>query len=186
MQIRVLNTDDMGITLDLFCKCFVNDHYYKNLFPDCADISERMRVEFRDGIYYCLETGLSIGIFNSENRLIGFTLLFDYNLTFQNRKDAFYKIFGVDESGNLQYYNDIHAKIKELKGNVMYLLDIAVSEEYQRQGLASQMVDFMLTNYSNYNIVSDVSNTSSLGMYSKRGFEITKIEEDYYFVEHRL
>jgi ribosomal protein S18 acetylase RimI-like enzyme len=48
------------------------------------------------------------------------------------------------------------------------------------------MVDFMLTNYSNYNIVSDVSNTSSLGMYSKRGFEITKIEEDYYFVEHRL
>lgn len=184
MHLRILQNSDLENVLDLFCKCFLNDHYYRNLFKKSDDFSSTMRNEFRNSISICINTGLSIGIIDNE-KLIAFALLFNFSAAKSNNPAAIKEIFGLQNDRKSPYFDKLQHKIKNLEGDILYLLSIAVDPDFQRVGLASSLVDEILNNYSNCNIVSDVSNESSLGIYKKRNFEIDLIDTEYYFILHK-
>lgn len=117
-----------------------------------------------------------------NGKLLGFALFFNYKETKDAQKESFNEIFGVADGEALPYYEKIHRNIEIMEGNVLYLLSIAVSPVCRRCGIASELLDYVLSHYNEYSIVSDVSNEDSLEMYKKRNFEISKIEEGYFFV----
>ena len=183
MELRTLKSDDLEKVLDLFCECFIEDHYYQQMFRGCEDPTAAMRTAFRGSIAFCLEAGIGIGVVD-EDKLIGFALLFNYKDTKNMQEAEFNCIFGAREGEKLPYYESLHHEILNLPGDVLYLLSIAIAPDYQKQGLASGIVDHILQVYDAYNIVSDVSNKNSLGIYEKRNFQIHAIDDRYYYIVH--
>lgn len=184
MHLHILRKNDLETVLDLFCECFISDHYYQQLFAGCDDISVAMRDAFRSSVSFCLEKGISVGIVNN-GELLAFALFFDYKKTQDSRRASFNEIFGVHDGDQLPYYEKLHHEIENLKGEVLYLLSIAVSTDYRQCGLASGLIDYMLSHYSEYSIVSDVSNKDSLKIYEKRNFQVSIIEDKYFYVAHK-
>ena len=184
MKFRGLGKEDLERVLDLFCVCFSEDKYYKTLFADSSDMLSAMRESFRDSINFCLSHGIGIGI-TDGTELIGFALLFDYQQIKTRYRDEFNAVFGAKNGEKLPYEDQFHSRIEKLQGNTLYLLSIAVKPVLQSQGLASCIIDRVLTHYKDYNLVSDVSNEKSLGLYAKRQFQIDPITEDYFFVLHK-
>lgn len=128
--------------------------------------------------------GISLGVIEDE-KLIGFALLFDYKATKNTHRGAFNEIFGIHDDQPLPYYEEIHQKIESIDGKILYLLSIAVSPAYRRCGIASALIDYVLSYYSECSIASDVSNEDSLEIYKKRNFEISKIEDGYFFISKK-
>lgn len=65
--------------------------------------------------------------------------------------------------------------IQPPKSNCLYLGHIAVSESHRNQGIAKQLIEFMIQNNPKFKTVSlDVSmeNPSAIGLYQKLGFTI--------------
>lgn len=184
MKICTLTKTDLENVLDLFCECFSSDHYYQQLFAGCDNIPSAMRDAFRSSISFCLEKGISLGVIEDE-KLIGFALLFDYKATKNTHRGAFNEIFGIHDDQPLPYYEEIHQKIESIDGKILYLLSIAVSPAYRRCGIASALIDYVLSYYSECSIASDVSNEDSLEIYKKRNFEISKIEDGYFFISKK-
>jgi len=184
MHCRILRKNDLASVLDLFCECFSADHYYQQLFADCDDLHTAMRHQFENSIDFCLDKGEGVGIIEN-GKLIAYALYFDYNKILHSSKAEFNEIFGIHDEGQLPYYTKLHYEIENIQGDVLYLLSIAVSISYQQRGLASGLIDYLLQHYSEYSIVSDVSNKSSLSIYKKRNFQISEIIEKYYYVAHK-
>ena len=184
MEFRFLCRDDLEDVLDLFCVCFADDTYYAALFADVSDRRAAMRASFRDGISFCLDGASSIGV-REGGRLIGFALVFDYGQVRTQRRDVFNHLFGIREGEPLPYEDSLHRVIAGLPGKTAYLLSLAAAPDVRGRGLAACMLDRLLARYADCNLVSDVSNGSSLGLYEKRGFRVEPLAEDYFFVLHR-
>jgi ribosomal-protein-alanine N-acetyltransferase len=64
------------------------------------------------------------------------------------------------------------------------ILNIAVLEKYQKKGIASNMLDFMISEFDNsIDIVTlevSVDNTKAINLYKKFGFEIINTRKNYY------
>ena len=179
IEIKENRTNDVT---NLFCKCFVNDHYYIEMFPQSQserDRYEKMHSTFYDGINYCLKEGHCVGAVDKS--LIAYLLCFDYQKCIES-PGSFCDVFGWNYSEALPYLHEVHDPIKALQGKTMYVLSIAVLPEYRRQGIASKMLDHIIKANRDCNIVADVSNEKTLPMYEKRGFKITKIKDRYYLV----
>lgn len=180
-----LKENDLEKTLDLFCECFVADHYYRQMFQDNNnDLSIAMHDEFKDSISFCIKHGIGIGVTDDNDDLIAFALLFNYKEAKQNAPDYFNKIFGFSNVAELPYVETLHKRIEKLQGEVLYLLSIAVSFKYRNCGLASGIIDYILATHSEYSLVSDISNINSLGIYKKRNFQIKEIDDNYFYVMH--
>ena len=172
MDLVELQASDFDIVMDLFCECFADDHFYKEVFPDVEQRVEQMRKEFHDAIMYTLEYGVCKGIVEGESKhLLAFVLCFDYKDAFYNHRHSYDDIFAsIDNTLRPSFLANFHRPVMNLSGKTLYLMSIAVLEKYRGQGIASSMLDCLITEYKNWNIVSDVSNTASLPMYMKRGF----------------
>lgn len=185
MELITLQKNNIEAVLDLFCESFEEDSYYRHLFQDKKTRKIEMRNAFRNSISFCVEQGTSLGIFD-QKQLIAFILCFDYKKTLNDNPIIFKEIFaGINYVGEkLPYADSIHATCSNISGDVMFLLSVSVNREYQKMGIASSLLDAMLHKYPGFSFVSDVSNSNSLSMYSKRNFQVTKIEENYYLVVH--
>ncbi len=181
MNIQRLDKTHIRQVSDLFCKTFMHDSYYAKQYPNESERLEIMQTSFSKGILFCIEQGDSFGIFE-ENNLIAFLLAFDYNCVKNENPEQFVKMFGGNSSSTILYNDTLHKQIQDLGGKTMFLLSIAVCESHRRQGIASAMVDYLMDEYSECNIVSDVSNKESLEIYKARGFEVEPIDEDYYLI----
>ncbi len=184
-MIERLKISDLEQTLDLFCECFAEDHFYARSFPDKNTRAEAMRIAFRFSIEYCLAGGFCYGIRENE-KLIAFLLMFDYWKTQKKDPAVFREIFTGSASGKFLYEEALHGTIeKELGEKVLYALSVAVKPSHRGAGLAACLFDKVLEKYSDYNIASDVSNEDSLAIYTKRGFEMRVLEQGYYLILHR-
>lgn len=183
MELCSLKKNDLERVLNLFCTCFVQDHYYMRLFKNEKDRSSAMRNAFSRSIEFCLVSGLSLGAFD-DGRLVAFALLIDYNRIKNSHRDIFNEMFGSGDGSGHLFNRELHRKITGLTGDTLFLLSIAVAPEYRNRGLASAIIDYILAAHRDFNIVSDVSNEESLGIYKKRNFEIAALGDRYYYIEH--
>jgi GNAT superfamily N-acetyltransferase len=189
-EIKKLGFADINETADLFVHCFEHDLYYSAFFFKGKKKTASFRRLVLNTVALCVEHGGAYGIFDG-NILASFVLLFDYPKIKCENKAMFYSIFSGDpKSRVLPYKSELHGRIRELGENVTYLLSIGTHESYRRGRLASALVDFVLERYASDYIVGDVSNGKSLSIYRERGFEISDIDDGYFFVkrspEHKL
>lgn len=77
MNISRLKQDDLGQVMDLFCECFKDDHYYRNLFENEDTRITLMREKFKSSIEYCIEKGYSIGVADEQENLHAEPLFYD-------------------------------------------------------------------------------------------------------------
>ena len=188
-KIQKIQTSDFDQLMSLYISCFKNDSYIKAMFPGDTTRVNKMKREFEGNIKYCIENDGAYGIFENDE-LIAFILFFDYKKIKQTDYDKFEKIFkGENKTFPLLYEEEIHTKIDNIDGSVIYLLSMGVSEKYRNKGIASSLIDFMQERFPNDYLVGDVSNPSSMKIYeerkNKRNFETEKIDEDYYFVKYQ-
>ena len=184
MGICKLRASDLNQVMDLFCDSFMQDSYYIKQYPNEEERLSVMKGSFASGILFCIEQGHCFGIFEND-KMVSFLLAFDYNKVKNENPEQFAKTFGASPQGNLPYKEALHEQIAQLGSKTMYLLSIAVQESHRHIGIASAMVDYLMNEYADYDLVSDVSNESSLKIYKKRGFEVKKIDTGYYFIAHR-
>lgn len=184
MQIRALQQDDLEAVLELFYRCFRRDHYYSQMFGKTELSREKLLGAFEDSIGFCVGLGFSVGVVDESGALAAFALMFDYRAAMEDHADEFHRVFSTQKERVLPYYDQLHGKIVRLTGDTLYLLSIAVAPEYQKQGMASSLVDHILAVRSGFHIVSDVSNKGSLAIYRQRGFSVEEIDEDYFYIEH--
>ena len=185
MQIRQLKQENVPAIMDLLCDAFREDPYFARLFPDPGRRKEEMRASFLPDVVFCLSQGFSFGAFDGE-KLISFIICFDYKRSKRDSEKEFRSIFSGSEDRNLPlpYQEQVHDRVSAMEGEVLYLLSLASVVAYQKLGIGSALVDYVLDRYPGYSLASDISNASSLGIYRKRNFDVTQIETDYYFVCH--
>lgn len=180
MEISKLNEIDLSQLTDLYYDCFKDDHYYIQYYGK-ENIKNTICNHFRNIFLFLLQQGMCYGI-KYNNKLIAFILCFDYNYIKQTNSAGFYSIFDCISEDTLLYKKEIHDKLDKNK-QYLYEVAIGVKPEYRRQGLASKLIDYIITEYRQFNIVSDISNEESLNIYKRRNFDIEKIDENYYFIE---
>ena len=64
----------------------------------------------------------------------------------------------------------------------MYVLAVAVRNSERGEGIASRLVDNVILEYGDRTIMSDVTSQSLLGIFRKRGFDISRIDDGYSLV----
>lgn len=174
----------MEPVMDLFCRCFQDDHFYKRAFPAEETRARDMREAYGPSLLYCLEHGDCRGIWDGDT-LTAFLLCFDYRKVRETDFDAFRRIFaGEAGGGGLPYSGALHDVVLGLPGQVLYLLSVAVRPACQNRGLGACLIDRILEDYPRHYLVSDVSNPESLSIYRRRNFSIREIERDYSLIIH--
>ncbi|MBQ8641580.1 MAG: GNAT family N-acetyltransferase [Clostridia bacterium] len=183
MQITSLSNRHTDIVMDLFVRCFYDDHYYAQLFPDPETRKNDMRSSFSGNISLCLAQGLSLGLWEG-NELTAFLICFDYHKMLSEDEETFLGIFGGNphEIASLPYYDAVHSRIADMECPVLFLLSIAVRPDRRRFGLASVLVDSLIHAHPDFGFAGDVSNEDSLEIYRKRHFQIYEIDTAYHLI----
>ena len=187
LTLSTLQSAHTDAVMELFCTCFAEDHYYADLFPEETTRAEEMRRRFTPSVRTCLESGLCRGVWQGES-LAAFTLVFDYGALKQSDPTRFAEVFGgqyAEGRLELPYRRDLHGRVEQLDGQVLFLLSVAVRPDLQRRGLAGGLIDLYLNEHPDCTLVSDVSNDGSLELYRRRNFNVEPIEEGYHLVLHR-
>lgn len=174
-MLRLLEEKDYTAVMDLFAACFRDDHYFHELYGNSADFESRLRESSKYSIKYCIDSGMSYGVFDVD-RLVGFMLCFNYKWTQVFDRPAFRSIF-------LGSCPEIHLNVAQIDGPVLYLMLVGVDLNHRRKGVASRLLDAVIAAYPDYTIVSDVSALESVAMYQKRGFSVSPLEPDYVWVQ---
>jgi GNAT superfamily N-acetyltransferase len=169
--------------MDLFIECFIEDPYYREMFPPQKNRAAKIKKEFEKNLVFCVNQGGAYGIYDG-NELIAFILYFNYQASRNNYPEEFNEIFGVGPDGNLPYYDYIHKPIEDSDDETIYLLSMGVRQSHRRKGLGSRLVDLILDHFKFCNIAGDVSSEGSLEIYRRRGFRINPIKDGYFFI-HR-
>ena len=188
MRITALKSNASNEVLRLFCESFKNDAYYRNLIESNGVNSlYELSDIFSQAISYCLqEEEFSYGIYDG-NELVAFILTTDFKKLCKD-KEMYNFIFGMDSSDKndtkKQILQEKLSIIENGKKNTVYCLSIAVCERYRNNGIASLLIDKIINRYPEYDIIADVSNKDSLGIYKVRDFKIEDIDDNYFFL-HR-
>lgn len=174
---------DIDEVMDLYVDCFKDDHYFTESYEKKGivgrdSIAWTMRTELRPLIHMILAKGRSCGVY-SCNQLIGFILCFDYWAAVRNEPSLYDEIFS-----ETPYAKVIRSRlqIRYLEKPVLYQLAIAVRKDFRRQGLASALLDTVMSDNSGWILASDVSNMQSMPIYQTRGFDISYLADEIMLV----
>jgi GNAT superfamily N-acetyltransferase len=181
--VRAGSQDDFHKLMDLFVECFVEDPYYREIFPRKETRAAEMKKDLGKSLAFCMTQGGAYGIYD-QNELAAFVLYFNYQALRNNYSDEFNEIFDAWPDGSLPYYNYIHKPIEDSDEETIYLLSLGVRQSHRRKGLAGRLVDLILDHFKSCAIAGDVSNDASLEIYRRRGFRIDPIKNGYSFI-HR-
>ena len=182
MRLKRLKEADLASVLSLFCEVFAEDAYYAAMYGEGADLAACMRRDFGPSIAYGLRGGASLGVYEGA-RLVAFLLACDYRALAADPA-ASAMIFGTGHRDENDDEKKAFAALREAmpEGPTLYGLSLGVSPALRGAGLGSLLVDRLLAEHPDYALVSDVSNTASLGIYRARGFRLEEIAEGYTFV----
>ncbi len=183
-KIEAINRTETDAIMSLFYESFADDNYYKKLFPNRKPTYEDMYNQFVDSVNYCIENGISYCI-KKDQKIIAFIICFDYFKVKSNDIGTFNTIFsGSADNYEIPYNENLHGLLAKKSEKLLYCLSIAVSKEERNCGLASCLIDKILSQYKDFSLAADVSNDKSLSIYLKRRFKVKEIDEGYYLVYH--
>ena len=179
-----LSIDEFDEIMDLFVSSFIDDDFYVKLYPDKNMRLNALRSEFASDVKMLLNSGFSYG-YLIDDAIVGFILCFEYFHLLNTDKPAFDHLFGLNvlsEEKQMLYDMKLHNIVRQMQSNVIFEVSVAVKPDYQRQHIATTLVEHVLKQYSDYHLVSDVSNEKSLSLYENLGGSILKIEDGYWLV----
>ncbi len=183
MILGLLRHEHYEAVANLFFQAFQEDTFYAQYLPDPHTRRELMIQYFSKPLDYCLDNDASMGLWE-DGRLIGFILCFDYRKV-RNNSEIMDSIFGSNRPNSpFPRMESLIKRMETIPENSLYLLSIAVDQDWRMQGLAEAMLDAVMQRFPRVHLVSDVSNSAILGMYSKRNFAIEQIEPQYYFIHY--
>ena len=184
--LRPVRLFDYDKLMELFIDCFMDDPYYKKIYPDDKVRHDKMVTDFGEVFKYCIQHNW-VGSIWSDKDMLGFLIGFDYWYTRKNDKSIFNLMFtGNMEDSNYQSTSEIHNKICNLHGDTMYLIDIGIRKDHRKEGLATELIKDALNKYYNYNVVADIDNMCYMSLYEKLGFDISDLGENYKFVQYKV
>lgn len=101
-----------------------------------------------------------------------FESLYDYNSLNINPNETY--VFSMDG----QVVGFIHIQITD----VISIINLIVSKEYRRQGIASRLINYVAHKYSDKSLLLEVSsnNVNAINLYKKMGFKTINIRKNYY------
>lgn len=169
MNIKRLGHRDFEEVMGLFLLCFLDDHFYCDLFPDSEDRAEKLFELCKRPVMHCLANGLCYGV-QTNFRTVAAILCFDYDPLNRELNDM---IFG---SGSI-----VPRYVKQFD-NICYELSIFTHPDYRGNGYAGALLDKILEGRKNDTMVSDVSNSSSLPLYESRGYTLDELCPGYTMV----
>ena len=182
VKISNIKESEIDALMSLFAHCFRDDYYYAKLFPCAQNRDKELQEAFWEAVRFCVTDGESYKIADKDI-IMAFALFFNYQKTKNGNLEMFDDIFkGTGENMILPYKNELHDKIDKLGEDTLFMLSIGVGKEYRGKGLASKLMDFVISTHKSDNIASDVSNIDSLPMYEHRNFVIEPIESGYFLV----
>lgn len=185
-KIRLLSLDNLRDVLTMYKKCFMNNSYFLNYFKG-KDLNAIMDSSFNEMFKYCIDCNLSFCCLDND-KIIGFVLCFDYFETKKRDIRMLNNIFTSDyDNFNYPYITEIHNEIYKMKKPILYLLALAVDDCFRNKKICTQLVNYIILNYSTYTIVSDVTNPFLKSALVKKGFCVKKINDDYFLLykEHQ-
>ena len=178
---RRLAPKDLDAVTALYKDCFMTNEYFAEQFGE-TNIEHIMDTSFRDMFRYCIGSGYSFGIFRGDD-LIAFSLCFDFYELKETNPRQFNNVFTSDyDNTDYPYQTEFHGEVDKLKKPVMYVLAVAVRNSERGEGIASRLVDNVILEYGDRTIMSDVTSPSLLGIFRKRGFDISRIDDGYSLV----
>lgn len=99
--------------------------------------------------------------------------LSDYKITL----NAFSNILIYEKDNKIVAFLDYSKMYEKLEINYIYVI-----EEYRKQNIAYELIDYMIKNndFENITLEVNVNNENAIRLYKKHGFEIVSIREKYY------
>lgn len=99
--------------------------------------------------------------------------LSDYKITL----NAFSNILIYEKDNKIVAFLDYSKMYEKLEINYIYVI-----EEYRKQNIAYELIDYMIKNndFENITLEVNVNNENAIKLYKKHGFEIVAIREKYY------
>lgn len=187
-MIRLVQIEDKDVEAisTLAANCFLDDPFYVQLSHDVNERFSLIKDIFRKSTRICIKYGLAYG-HKEEDKFISFILLFNYEELKKYDIQGFNYIFRnsiINEEVRQSLANEITEieNIINKSDEFFYLLAIGVDNQYRRNGYASLLVKTCMDTYPNYNMFGDVSNSSSINLYTNLGFNVIKKESDLTFV----
>ena len=186
--IRKLTKRDIPAVIRLFCDCFQDDTYYKDVLHVTPD---EMADTFRNSISGCILLGNSYGYFRTEGdneTLLGFFICFYYKDVEKNHKELFHEIFyGRQSVERLPQVQELTGQIDAIiaqahpDASFLYGLSIAVDPLSRKEGIGTKLFDHVIDVLPHQHFICDVSSPISKKMCEERGFtfcDLTSVTGD--------
>lgn len=157
---KILTEDFFEQAKAILTDSFADDPYFNRI---CGNQKKPKCLEdiFDIGLRFCYKNGFVYGCFSGES-LVGVSLWFDFKKILSENPEDLKEIF--EDSSEIADTESLNEKtIGRLIGNsyaCLYLLSVAVTPGFQGKGVASQMIENVKDCYSQYDIFTDVSNSS--------------------------
>jgi len=99
--------------------------------------------------------------------------LSDYKITL----NPFSNILIYEKDNKIVAFLDYSKMYEKLEINYIFVI-----EEYRKQNIAYELIDYMIktNDFENITLEVNVNNTNAINLYKKHGFEIVSIREKYY------
>jgi len=99
--------------------------------------------------------------------------LSDYKITL----NPFSNILIYKKDNKIVAFLDYSKMYEKLEINYIFVI-----EEYRKQNIAYELIDYMIktNDFENITLEVNVNNTNAINLYKKHGFEIVSIREKYY------
>lgn len=171
-----ISKEDIYNVAVLAGECFIDDSFYLELSKKREERKEKIINIFKRSIEICLDYGIAFG-YKENDDFVAFILAFNYTNLLSYHKDEFWHIFD-GSIGEKSFENKLKSEFYNINNHIIgdskeyiYILAVAVKDEYRQKGIASKLIDIIRTAYPQYNLFTDLSNHRSWPLYERLGFK---------------
>lgn len=186
--IRIKSILEITELAELAAECFVEDPFYRLLGGNEIKLKRKIKKLFIRSLEVSLKYGF-VTAHRHEGKFISMCSWVDYHYLATHAPNDFDFIFPDKDASNnkasafaskeFKYISDMTSSAPM----ALYLVSICVLPNHRCKGLATELVASTLQAFPQYSFFSDISNSESLGIYERLGFEVSDRLEDIVFIK---